>query len=81
MDRQTIVDKLRTVFETVMDVEVKLAPSLTAKEVPEWDSLSHVRLMITVEREFKVRFSAVEIGELKNVGDLIALVEKHVNKG
>jgi len=81
VDRQTIVDKLRTVFETVMDVEVKLAPSLTAKEVPEWDSLSHVRLMITVEREFKVRFSAVEIGELKNVGDLIALVEKHVNKG
>jgi acyl carrier protein len=38
--------------------------------VEEWDSLSHIRFMITVERNFKIRFLNEEVAELRNVGDL-----------
>ena len=45
-----------------------------ADDVDGWDSLAHVRLMLTVERSFGVKFTAAEIGRMKNVGDLVALL-------
>jgi acyl carrier protein len=53
-----------------------LASETTASEVPGWDSLSHAAIIAAVEDEFRVRFSAVEIVHLANVGQLQALVEK-----
>ena len=47
----------------------------TADDIEEWDSLSHIRLMVAVERKFKVKFTNSEIESLKRVGDLVALVE------
>jgi acyl carrier protein len=40
-----------------------------------WDSVSHIRLILTVERKFKVKFSTSEIGKLENVGDLVSLIK------
>jgi acyl carrier protein len=79
VDQKAITEKLQEIFETVMDIDFEITPALTAKDVAEWDSLTHVRLIVTIEKAFKMRFSAAEVGELKNVGDLIALIEKHVN--
>jgi acyl carrier protein len=50
-------------------------PGLAADDVEDWDSLSHLRLITTVQKKFGVKFSAGEIGRLKNVGDLAALIE------
>ena len=52
-----------------------LRDDLTARDVPGWDSLNHVTLMIEVEREFGLCFSSSEIGALASVGDLKALIE------
>jgi acyl carrier protein len=71
-----IKSKLTLVLRDVFDDDSLVAtPELTAGDVDEWDSLSHVRLMLTVEREFSVKFAASEITNLKNVGDLIKLIE------
>ena len=48
----------------------------TAPQVPGWDSLSHVRVLAAVEKEFGVRFRSLEVLRLKNVGDLQALVDR-----
>jgi acyl carrier protein len=79
VDQKAITEKLQDVFETVMDIDFEITPALTANEVAEWDSLTHVRLIVTIEKAFKIRFSASEVGDLKNVGDLIVLIQKHVN--
>lgn len=55
-----------------------LRDDLTARDVPGWDSLNHVTLMIEVEHEFGLRFSSSEIGALGSVGDLKALIEAKV---
>lgn len=69
------LSKLEEIFREVLDDdELALTPATTAQDVEDWDSLNHVRLMLTVERQFGVKFSAAEIGRLKNVGDLVALV-------
>jgi acyl carrier protein len=43
--------------------------------VAEWDSLSHVRLMLTIEKVFRVKFTASQVGSLKNVGELMDLLQ------
>ena len=72
---QVIYQRLTTVFQGVFDDDsLALRPDLTADEVAEWDSISHIRLMLAVQDSFGVHFSASEIGRLHNVGDLANLL-------
>jgi len=81
MDDAGIYTRLSTIFGDVFDEdEIEVTPNLSAKDVAGWDSLTHVRLMLTVERAFNTKFSAQEIGSLENVGELIALIRKHICK-
>jgi acyl carrier protein len=76
MNDAEIYTSLAKIFEDVFDEEsIQLTPELTAKDVDGWDSLNHIRLILTVERAFKVKFSTSEIGKLNNVGDLVALIK------
>jgi acyl carrier protein len=59
---------------------LRLSPETTARDVENWDSLSHVRLMLTVEKSFGVKFSAAEIGRLKNVGSLVTLLQDRLSR-
>ena len=69
--------KLTKIFRDVFDDDsIVYQPSLSAHDVPEWDSLSHIRMLLTVEREFHIKFSTTEISELKNAGDLVELIQK-----
>jgi acyl carrier protein len=75
MDDAQIYSRLTRVFNQVFDDEtIELTPQLTAKDVDGWDSLTHIRLILSVEKEFKIRFTTSEIGNLENVGDLVALI-------
>jgi acyl carrier protein len=68
----TVADLMADVFD-LDDFEV--VETTCADDIEEWDSLSHIRFMITLERAFKVKFSNEEISELKNVGDLVTVIE------
>jgi len=77
MDEQQIYAGLAKTFEDVFDDDsISVSPELSAKDVDGWDSLTHIRLMLSVERAFKVKFTTSEIGNLKNVGDLVALIKQ-----
>jgi acyl carrier protein len=76
-----ILAKLDTIFQDILDDdELRLSPETTARDVENWDSLSHVRLMLTVEKSFGVKFSAAEIGRLKNVGSLVTLLQDRLSR-
>lgn len=77
MDEQQIYGRLAVIFEDVFDEDsIELTPDLSAKDVDGWDSLTHIRLVLTIERTFKIKFSTAEIAKLENVGDLVRLIEK-----
>ena len=70
MDDAQIYSRLTRVFNQVFDDEtIELTPQLTAKDVDGWDSLTHIRLMLSVEKAFKIRFTTAEVGKLENVGE------------
>lgn len=72
-----ILTQVNEIFKDVLDNEdIQLTPSTTADDIEEWDSLTHVQLIVAIEKRFKIRFSTSEITSYKNVGELCEGVEK-----
>ena len=65
------------IFQDVLDDDsLAIDATTTAQDVDGWDSLAHIRLVVSIEKAFSLRFSAAEISELQNVGDMAALIVK-----
>ncbi|MEQ9335548.1 acyl carrier protein [Thalassobaculum sp.] len=72
-----IMARLTEVFRDVFDDdELTVFPTMTAKDVDEWDSLMHITLVLAVEKEFAVKLSAAEVGRLENVGQMVELLAR-----
>jgi acyl carrier protein len=68
---------LTAIFRDSLDDDsLTLTETTTAKDVPGWDSITHVLIVVAVEKKFKVKFTAGEIQQLQNVGDLAALIRR-----
>lgn len=78
MDREQAKAKLNSIFHDIFEDEsIEIYDEMTAKNVEGWDSLAHIKLIIAVEKMFKIRFDTAETGSLENVGSLLgAIVEK-----
>ena len=76
MDEPQIYARLTEIFEDVFDEDsMTITPELSAKDVAGWDSLTHIRLLLSIEKAFKIKFTTSEIGKLQNVGDLVTLIQ------
>lgn len=72
-----ITDSLTPILCDVLDDdELVISEVTTALDVEGWDSLTNIRIMVSIEKAFNVRFTAAEISNLKNVGALAELVLK-----
>lgn len=76
MNQAEVIAQLQTIFDTVFLEPVALTPAISAADVPEWDSLTHISLMVAVEKSFGVRFRVGEVENTKNVGDFADLIIK-----
>ena len=71
------LERLNEVFREVFDnEELMVSAETTARDVEGWDSLMHVTLIVNVEKAFQARFTSSEIAGMKNVADLIQLIER-----
>lgn len=76
---ENIRERIENVFRTVLkNKTIELSDSTTAADVPGWDSITHLELIIEVEKEFGIEISGFDVMNLKNVGDLIKLVQRKV---
>ena len=72
MERTEIFEKLNEIFIDVLDLdEVELSDETSADDIDEWDSLSHIQLIVAIEKEFGLKFTSKEIMSWKNVGEMI----------
>jgi acyl carrier protein len=75
-----IEQRLAGIFQSVFDEpDLHLTRDMTARDVPAWDSLSHITLIVAVEKEFRIRFTTAEVAALMNVGDLADQILKKVS--
>ncbi|HEX9702387.1 MAG TPA: acyl carrier protein [Rhodospirillales bacterium] len=79
MTSTEIYEKLTVIFRDVFDDDgIAPTPEMTAADVREWDSLSHIRLIVAVEKALGIRFTSAEVAELKNVGQFAELINEKV---
>jgi acyl carrier protein len=76
--RGEILETVNAVFRDVLDNEqIVVTDETTAAAVPEWDSLSHIQLVVAVEKRFGIRFSSREIQNWSNIGEMIdSIIDK-----
>ena len=77
MTHEEIHQKLTSVFRDVFDDDgLEITEATTAADVPEWDSLTHINLIVAAEKAFRVKFTTKEVKALANVGDFMSLIAK-----
>jgi len=75
------IDILNDIFKQVFDDDsIVITRDSTANDIEEWDSLTHMNLVVAVEAKFKIRFALGELQTLRNVGDMLDLIEKKITR-
>ena len=75
MTQEDILSKVQNIFRDVLDEEnISLTSQTTANDIEEWDSLSHIQLVVAIEKSFKIEFTSKEILSWKNVGEMVETI-------
>lgn len=78
MELKDVINQFETIFKDVLDEDdIELNESTTAADIEEWDSLSHIQLVVGIEKHFNIKFTSLEIESYNNVGEMCkAVIEK-----
>lgn len=68
--------RLTPIFQKIFSKpDLKIGTETTANNISNWDSLTNIQLLVAVQKEFQIKFSAAEAVRMKNVGDLIEAIQ------
>lgn len=74
-----ILKELQPIFQDVFDDEdLVVTNESNAKSIDDWDSLSHIRLVVAIEKQFGIKFAFGELSVLENVGEMITLISQKI---
>ena len=75
MSREEVFDKVQEIFRDVFDdEELTISDQTNSDEIDDWDSLEHISLIVSMEKEFSMKFDIKEVNKLENVGEMIDLI-------
>ena len=76
---EKILKALEPIFHAVFDDEgIVLKPEMSAADIEAWDSLTHIRLVVAIEKHFGIKFAFGELQDLKDVGEMATLIAEKV---
>lgn len=79
MNQTEIYERLNEVFRDVFDdEEITVNADTTADDIEDWDSLEHINLIAAVEQEFGIKFSMGQVVSMKNVGEMVSIIESNI---
>lgn len=77
MERSEIFERLNNVFREVFDDDsITVTDATVAADIDGWDSLMHITLISAVEDEFDISFNMKSVVKMKNVGDMVDIIEQ-----
>ena len=76
-----ILNELQPIFQDIFeDDELSITAESNADTVKDWDSLAHITLIYAIEQEFEIKFALGELEAMKNVGDMVELMQIKLSK-
>ena len=74
-EKSTILHKINQIFIDVLDnKDITLTESTSAKDIEEWDSLTNIQIIISIEKEFNIHFTTKDLLNLKSVKDIVECI-------
>ena len=71
MERTEVFERLTKIFRDVFDDEnLVITDATNADDIEDWDSLEQITLVVTIEKEFEIKFNVHEVSGFKNVGEM-----------
>lgn len=81
MEKKEILEKVQTIFRDILDNEdIVLTNETTADDIDEWDSLSHIQLIVAIEKAFGIKFTSYEINSWIDMEEMLECIMKKLNK-
>lgn len=75
MINPSILSQVETIFRDVLDNEdIVLTDATTANDIDDWDSLTHIQLIVAIEKYFRIKFTSREILSWNNIGEMISCI-------
>lgn len=69
------MEKVQTIFRDVFDDDTLIiTDSTNSSDIEDWDSLEHITLVVSMEKEFSLSFDLKEVNKLANVGEMVDLI-------
>jgi len=79
MERDEILKQINVIFIDILDNDsIVIGSDTTANDVEEWDSLTHIQLVVAIEKHFKIRFTSREIQSWNNVSEMISCIDSRL---
>ena len=79
MTKNEIMVQIQEIFCDVLDNEdIVLTDTTTSDDIEEWDSLSHIQLVVSIEKSFKLKFTAADISSWGNVAEMCEAIAAKV---
>lgn len=76
---EAVWTRLTGIFRDLFDDDsIEPTPATTADDIEGWDSVTHIELLVEIERAFEIRFNTGEVAGLENVGEMADLIGKRV---
>jgi acyl carrier protein len=76
MTRQEIFDRIEAISKKIFGQETIIGEETSSADIEKWDSMNHVVLISTIEKEFGVSFDIMEVIGISKFGDFVDLIEK-----
>lgn len=81
MTREEIMEKVNGIFRDVFDDEtLVITDSTNSDDIEDWDSLEHISLIISMEKEFDMKFDIKEVNKLENVGQMVDMIKMKMDE-
>jgi len=78
-EQLNVLTKLRTIFRDIFEDDMmSISESTAITDIEDWDSVAHIKLVLTIEEEFAVRMSTEEVSSIKSVAGLIDVIQRHL---
>lgn len=72
------LERLQKVFNKVFHIPIQFITYETSMQnLPVWDSMRHLELMMAIESEFAIEFEILEIAELVSIEKIIESLKTH----
>ena len=76
MSTSEIKERAQAVFREVFEhPDLQISSEMTAQDVEGWDSLAHIKLILALQKEFKLKLKAADVVGIKNIGELLDLIQ------